>query len=270
MASLKGAFSGGFNGRVGNLVGYQWRGKWCVRSVPSQYRDAKTEYQLAQRALFKATVGFAAKARRVLRLGLHTASLNANMTENNYFMRINKGCFAIADGQLAVDYESLLLSEGPVAPVAFGAPRLLDDTTVSIDFEQNPLRRAVKSGDEVYLVAYCPELQTFDVSAPSQRYRSNVELQMRSYWTGKEIHLWGFVVDKAGRASTSQYIGNGVLSMEEWVVEEVQDEDDTALRCYTPRPSFDCHTQIGSTRSTGACTSLREGMADAQQGHPPL
>jgi hypothetical protein len=51
------------------------------------------------------------------------------------------------------------------------------------------------------------------------------------------VHLWGFVVDKAGRASKSQYIGNGVLSMEEWVVEEIQDEDDTALQCDTPRPS---------------------------------
>ena len=30
-------------------------------------------------------------------------------------------------------------------------------------------------------------------------------------WVGKEVHLWGFVVDRAGRASQSLYIGSGIL-----------------------------------------------------------
>ena len=255
--------SGGFSGRMGNIVGYQWRGKWCVRSMPTQYRDAKTEYQLAQRALFKATVGFAAKARKVLKLGLRTASLNANMTENNYFMRINKGCFAVANGQLEVDYESLLLSEGPVAPVAFGAPQLLDDTTVSVDFEKNPLHRAVKSNDEVYLAAYCPELDSFALSAPSCRYMGNVELRLHSLMAGKEVHLWGFVVDSAGRASTSQYIGSILLDRELWQEPEEESEEFDETTPSSPK---------GPTRQTGSLNSLENnagGDAAVHRSKPP-
>ena len=99
--------------------------------MPTHYSDAQTEHQLAQRALFKAMVGFARRARVVLRQGLKTASFNAHITEYNYFMRINKGCFAIVDGGLEVDYENLIMADGPVASVAFGAPRLLDDTTIN-------------------------------------------------------------------------------------------------------------------------------------------
>ena len=81
MATSKDVFSGSFSGRLGNVIGYEWRGKMCVRSMPSHYRDAQTPRQLAHRALFKATVGFATKARHIIDKGLQQVSLNAQMTE---------------------------------------------------------------------------------------------------------------------------------------------------------------------------------------------
>lgn len=216
MARVNDLFSVGFNGRIGNLIGYEWRGRMCVRSMPAHYNDAQSERQLAQRALFKATVGFAARARSVVQTGLRKASIDARMLETNYFMRINKRCFSIADGSLVVDYESLILADGPVAPVAFSEPALLDDTTIQVDFEKNPLQRVAKQEDVVYLVAYCPEVNTFYMSAGNYRYKRVANLQLPDLWAGKEVHLWGFVVDKAGRASLSQYLGNVLLNLEEY------------------------------------------------------
>ena len=158
MATVNDGFIGGFRGRMGNVVGYVWRGKYCVRSLPGEFHDAKTPMQMEQRSLFRQTIRFASRARKVLLAGLHTQSVNSHLTEYNYFMRINKRCFALEDNVLQVDYENLLLSDGPVAPVAFGVPTMLDDRTISIDFEKNPLHRAVSSEDRVYLAAYCPEL----------------------------------------------------------------------------------------------------------------
>lgn len=210
-----------------------------MRSKPAHYRDAKTGQQLAQRALFKATVRFAARARSIVQIGLRQASLDAQMLETNYFMRINKRCFAVEDGVLSVDYESLLLADGPVAPVAFSAPALLDDTTIRVDFEKNPLHRATKLQDIVYLVAYCPEVNTFYRSAGNYRYKGVAEMQLSDIWAGKEVYLWGFVADGAGRASTSQYLGHVVLdfdefeaAMNEHAEEEVDLQEDAAY-CQT-------------------------------------
>ena len=36
MARLNGLFPEGYSGRIGNIICYQWRGKSCVRSMPSQ------------------------------------------------------------------------------------------------------------------------------------------------------------------------------------------------------------------------------------------
>ena len=227
MARSKYGNSTSYIGRIGNVVSYEWRGKVCQRSLPSHYNDAHSEAQLSQRSIFKLVVGFAARARQILKLGLHKASMNAQLTEYNYFMRINKECFAVVDNALEVDYENLVLSEGPVAPVAFKVTHLLDDTTVSVDFEKNPLHRVAGPNDCVYLVAYCPELGDFDISSPAFRRHNSVTMSLNPYWAGCGVHLWGFVVDSAGRASMSQYIGSGVLSMElaeDWEGEGVEND----------------------------------------------
>ena len=48
-------------------------------------------------------------------------------------------------------------------------------------------------------------------------------MSLKEFYAGREVHLWGFVCDRAGRASMSQYIGSGVLSMEQ--AEDWEDED---------------------------------------------
>jgi hypothetical protein len=121
--------NGGYRGRVGSAVGYMWRGQWCVRATPRFFHDAKTDAQLGQRALFKATVAFAGRVKEVLRVGFHQPALDVHKTECNYFLQINKGCFGIENGELrtengatlVVDYPSLVVSQGPVAPVGFGS-----------------------------------------------------------------------------------------------------------------------------------------------------
>ena len=263
MAKSTNGFSGGFSGRLGNVIGYEWRGRKCVRSMPSHYRDAQTPRQLAHRALFKATVSFATKARRIIDKGLRQASLNAQMTEVNYFMRINKQCLSLAaqpaanaQGQprqqpgnthdrqrqsptaaLNVDYEHLVLADGPVAPVAFHTPVMTDDTTIHVAFDKNPLHRTVRQEDCVYLAAYCPELGDFDISAPNYRCRGFVDFHLHPYWAGREIHLWGFVVDPSGRASQSQHLAHAPLLPSAWPPEtEEEEENNETDRTFGPAP----------------------------------
>lgn len=95
--------------------------------------------------------------------------------------------------------------------MAFDAPQLLDDTTISIAFEKNPLHRNCSQNDRVHLVVYCPEYKSFDFSDAILRRNKRIVMQLNEAWAGKEVHLWGFVVDNAGRASQSVYIGSGVL-----------------------------------------------------------
>ena len=210
MARVKGLNSIGYSGRIGNTIGYEWRGRMCVRSMPSHYNDAKTERQLEVRSLFRQTVSFAGQAKQALRIGLRTSSLRAQMTECNYFMRMNRDCFALEDGELAVDYENLQFSEGPVAPVAFtSVERGMRSGELVIAFDKNPEHRNCSSSDKVYVVALCRRNGVFEAVLPLPVYRrmGSITVTLPSYWEGEEVHLYGFVQDIAGRCSESCYLG---------------------------------------------------------------
>ena len=115
MAKQTEGINGGFSGRVGTVVGYEWRGKWCMRTHPWHIKDARSERQLAQRRRFLAAVRLAAGPRGVLRGGLGYHSLQMHMTEGNLFSKLNKGCFGYGEGEAGIDYDgTCYIADGTV------------------------------------------------------------------------------------------------------------------------------------------------------------
>jgi len=212
MAKQRYGINDGYRGTVGTVIGYQWRGKWCLRSHPRFVRNPRTERQQQNRALFREVVRYAAHLKQVLRIGLHAKALEAHMTECNYFFRLNNECFSDGENGLEVNYERLVVSEGPVAPVGFGEVQT-EEGVVTVSFEKNPLHMRAETEDEVYLLALCPSLDDSRLSAPVYRRTKSVSMLLPDEWAGREVHLYGFVADYAGRASRSEYLGCGIVGM---------------------------------------------------------
>lgn len=206
MAKQHYGINDGYRGTVGTVIGYQWRGKWCLRSRPRFVRNPRTPKQMAARGIFSSASRLASRMHSVLRLGMRSEALKMHRTECNHFMSLNAPCFSLVDSQLQVDYENLLVAVGPVAPVGFGTPTS-DASLITIPFERNPLHLSSSSDDEVYLYAWCPELQQGILSTPAYRRQRQVTISLPDNWVGLEVHLYGFVTDYAGRASDSTYIG---------------------------------------------------------------
>ena len=249
MAKQRFGINDGYRGTVGTVIGYQWRGQWCLRARPRFVHNPRTERQQQNRQLFKAVWSFATQLRMPLRTSLRQTALESHMTECNRFMHLNKGLFAIdTEGRLTVDYENLAVSEGPVVPVEFRTPILpsvetqpaaspdrqihrgetrqaaslqtslrtetrqaaslqRDNCSIVVPFEKNPLHRQANGDDEVYVLALCPDLEDNRLSASAYRRQKSISITLPDEWQGHEVHLYGFVVDYAGRASESAYIG---------------------------------------------------------------
>ncbi len=206
MAKQHYGINDGYRGTVGTVIGYQWRGKWCLRSRPRFVRNPRTPKQMAARGIFSSASRLASRMHSVLRLGMRGEAMKMHRTECNHFMSLNAPYFSLVDSQLQVDYENLLVAVGPVAPVGFGTPTS-DAALITIPFERNPLHLSSSSDDEVYLYAWCPELQQGILSIPAYRRQRQVTISLPDNWVGLEVHLYGFVTDYAGRASDSTYIG---------------------------------------------------------------
>ena len=249
MAKQRFGINDAYRGTVGTVIGYEWRGKWCLRSRPLRVRNPRTAKQQSNRLLFKQMVDLASHVKMALRKGLRGVSLGMHITECNLFVKRNKECFSLdAEGQLVVDWERLIVSEGElVAPVfqdillsqpqaAASSPNLGEQLNsasrgkkhlgsspklgegdrrgavveeyVRIMFSPCAEGERASGDDEVYLYAYCPEMEEGTLSAPAYRRMGSVQLTLPERWQGKEVHLYGFAVDYEGNASDTTYIGS--------------------------------------------------------------
>ena len=210
MAKQRYGINDGYRGTVGTVIGYFWRGKWCLRSRPRFVRNPNTPRQRAARDLFAQTSHLASLMKAALRLGFNAVALERHRTAHNHFQSVNRPCFSLQEGRLAVDYENLVVAEGPVAPVAFHEPTVAD-TEIIVPFDVNPEGRSARGTDEVLLYAWCPSRGEGMLSNPSYRRSRKVSVTLPVDWAGREVHFYGFVRDADGRASDSTYLGSGTL-----------------------------------------------------------
>ncbi|MCU4158215.1 hypothetical protein J1N10_19730 [Carboxylicivirga sp. A043] len=105
--------SEGSSGRVGNVVTYQMYGKSYMRSLPGQYKDRKSERQLAQRQKMQLVNGFLGPYKDVLRITFQKDDLgrSAYMTAKSYNMlQAIGGDYP----EQYIDYSKALVSIGSV------------------------------------------------------------------------------------------------------------------------------------------------------------
>lgn len=209
MGKLTSGILGPFTGRLGTAVGYMWKQRACVRSYRPHINFPNTPLQQEQHNWFIGMVRFAATANPALKLGFRTLSYDASMTEGNYFVMKNKQHFHMEESGLTVDYDKLQIAAGPAADVYFKSPRFEPNETICVDFDKNSFSIRASSEDSVYLYIYSPALAKGILSAPTARRAKQVRISLPQEWSGAEVHIYGFVVDRERRASNSTYIGVG-------------------------------------------------------------
>ena len=96
MAIIRDGYLGGFQGKMGPTVGYQWRGKWVVRTFSKHPRNPRTAAQQDHRMLFKQQVQLAGRMNWVLRETLELVSMEHGMTPCNYFVKRNQEAFFLS------------------------------------------------------------------------------------------------------------------------------------------------------------------------------
>ena len=207
MAKQSDSFLGGFSGRLGPAVGYRWRGRWCLRSLPTAVHNPRSEAQQRHRSLFAQQVRLAARFLQVLRQTLDAPSLALHMTPCNLFVSLNRHAFGDDGGALAVDWAALRLSTGPVAPVAFTACSLSADGTLEAAFLRNPLHLRADSHDLVRIFAFCPAADEGFLTMPVYRRDAHLAAVLPDAMAGLPLQLWAVVRDEKGRWSETVYVG---------------------------------------------------------------
>ncbi len=222
MARIDYGIMGGFNGRVGPVVGFERFGRWYMRAKPRMVHNPRTEAQQEHRALFKQEVQLAAQMRWAVNVGMKGVAHQMGLTAQNLFVKANQQAFSAATAsqeemsaapyagrmpalQLQVDYPALQVSLGPVAPVAITEATLNEDNVLTVHFEKNPEHRAASAYDSVYLWIYSPAAGKGYLTNAVYRRAKRFDVLLPEWLGDGELHLYAFVQDEEGRCSATAY-----------------------------------------------------------------
>lgn len=119
MAIIRNGVNGSFSGKVGSVIGYEWKGIPVMRGLPKKRTSPPSEKELANRERMRIMQKFLQQSKDFLRLGFQLEAEERNMSAFNAAMSYNKK-HAVGGSypNLNVDYEKLLVSKGTlISPV---------------------------------------------------------------------------------------------------------------------------------------------------------
>jgi hypothetical protein len=132
MGKINQGILGGFAGKVGNVVGGNWKGINYMRVKPASVSNPKTDGQVGQRSKFAIVLQFLQPMKEHIKIGFRNYAVKK--TEFNSAMSYNLNNAVIGEfPDFAIDYSSALVAKGslPMALNADGGSDLVGNLQVT-------------------------------------------------------------------------------------------------------------------------------------------
>ena len=158
MGTIKQGILGGFSGKVGTVIGGNWKGIDYMRSKAASVSNPKTEAQLDQRARFGAALKFLQPLTSFLRVGFKNYAVKMTAFNSAMSYNLNNALSGVYP-EYFIDYASALVSRGTL-PGALN-PQVQSSTLGQVDFtwQDNSQDANASANDKVLLVVFNPAKQ---------------------------------------------------------------------------------------------------------------
>lgn len=208
MGKIKTGILGGFQGKVGTVIGSTWRGESIMRALPKTAAKAATESQRIQRLKFKAVSEFL----NPLRTTLSTYFGNDTGVKSKYNMATSyhiTNAVEITEQGTQILYPRVLVAKGTL----FGFQNLTttpSETVITLNWEDNTVFGNAKAEDTVNVVCYIEEVNTFYVfESIANRDGLTASVTLPQNFLGYNVEVYAFLYDKVSKTSSnSVYLGS--------------------------------------------------------------
>jgi hypothetical protein len=150
MGKYSSGILGSFRGKIGTVIGSQWRGIHYMRAKSGPRTGNFSAAQLEQQARFRLATRFMQPLNPVFRLGYQTqagTSTPLNVALSTVIREVVKGTYP----DLFIDYAALRISKGTLFPV-FGATAVFEGTNIRFDWVYQPEQAGTAADDRALLV----------------------------------------------------------------------------------------------------------------------
>lgn len=208
---MKGAL-GAFSGKLGNVVGANWRHIDYLRSLPRPSKKPATELQLAQQAKFRLAVSFLSTIKDVVNLGFGDESLGKSTGYNEALKLMLHNAIVGSYPEYEIDYEKVVISKGSLAALMSLTFSEASPMDLEYRWEFEPNRFNSFADDEVVILLYNKTKNLFSIYENAQRDDLAFQVTMPNSFEGDEIVSWVFLVKNDGKAiSPSQFAGELIV-----------------------------------------------------------
>ncbi|WP_282036202.1 DUF6266 family protein [Saccharicrinis aurantiacus] len=208
MGKINQGILGGFSGKVGNVIGGNWKGIDYMRVKPASVANPQTEGQVDQRSKFSTVLRFLQPMKDFVKVG-YKGYAN-KMTEFNSAMSYNlKNAITGAYPDFTIDYASALISRGSLAGVLNGVVDSASAGNVSFTWSDNSTDGNAQATDKAMLLVFnAIKNECIFITDGELRSLGAQTLTVPDNYSGDQVECFiAFISEDGTSVSNSKYIG---------------------------------------------------------------
>jgi hypothetical protein len=213
MGKISQGILGGLSGKVGNVIGGNWKGIDYLRIKPSSVRNPRTEGQVNQRNKFSITLEYLQPNLGFIKLGYK--SFATKKTEFNAAMSyvLNNAITGSAPN-FTIDYSLALLSRGNLSGVQNPSSDLTTAGQITFDWDDNSLEGNANANDKAMVLVYNPDKkESVYILDGADRTTGSQIVSIPSSYVGDVVQLFMAFISADGKVvSNSIYLGSGTAN----------------------------------------------------------
>ena len=208
MATYSKGANGAFSGKVGSIVGSNWRGVDYLKSLPKKSNKQSSDLQLAQRRKFALAPIYLSPIKDILNIGFKDKQLNKT-TGYNAAVKIFLNNAIVGDyPDFTIDFSQIVLSKGSLS-VFHGLSAVLQGTDIVLSWLGISNRYNAFDDDMLMVVLFNDTKKMYLVYEDAQRAALTYTAIVGNTAAGDVLHAWAFAVKRENNVvSNSQYLGS--------------------------------------------------------------
>lgn len=209
MGKISQGILGGFSGKVGNVVGGNWKGIDYMRVKPSNVANPRSEGQVNQRTKFTTVLQFLQPLVNFVKVGFKDYAIK--MTAFNSAMSYNlKNAVTGTAPDFSIDYANTLLSRGNLLNVL--SPSITSSTPGEVNINWNNNADGVNSfdSDKSMIVIYNESNgEVVFTTNGTERVDDFHAMAVPGSYSGNTVHgFLAFITADGARVANSKYVGS--------------------------------------------------------------
>jgi hypothetical protein len=203
MARFKQGIHGGFNGRVGNVVGSTWKGQGVMKIRPASVTNPNTEKQQDQRSRFGLMMRFLGTHQKLIRIGFRPYAIR--MTAFNAAMSRNMAeAIEGSSPDFSINYSMVSLSKGELPAITQATVAYVSPVSVKLNWNNNSSYQGAHSTDKLQVSIFDAEsFKSQSFISCAARSESSVTLALPAEWAGRFVDVFAFFLAEAGVGASS-------------------------------------------------------------------